>query len=139
MSVASRKTVREEIGAILTTRLVPTYAESVHIDRPFDFGGESPIVLVTSAGSGRKPLTFQGTQPVFYLTIVTMALADADVDDILDTLEQQIAQFCEAYRTGSSWQALNYDTRSETRYVISVIDGKEYKTEEIPLVITGKL
>lgn len=144
MSIPSRRTTREAIAAALEARLVtstPRYAEVVYADRPVDFGGQSPIVVVASAGTNRQPLTFQGTQPIFYITIVLMVLAasSSGVDDLLDDLEQQIAVFTEAYRTGPMWGAINYDARSRTEYVITTIDGVEYKTEEIPLIIHGKL
>lgn len=147
MSVPSRKTVREDFGAVLTARL--TSAQAVHTDQPTDFGGLSPVVVLVSAGSERKQLTFRGQAPRFYLDCYVFVLSvvrngsgnpavNATADDELDAIEQQLAQTVADVQTGPSWMAVDYDGRSKTEFV-TLIDGSEYKRELISLALTATL
>lgn len=139
MTVQSRKAVREEVGQILTTRLT---GATVHTDQPRTFGGESPVVVIASSGSereGESRRTFGGPiAPTFALDVYVFVLADAtNADDVLDDLEQSIAQFVSVYPSGQTFTAVGYGGRTETSFVL-IVDGSEYKRERIPLVLTGR-
>jgi len=147
VSVPSRQTVREHFGAVLTARL--TSAQAVHTDQPTDFGGLSPVVVLASAGSERKQLTFRGQAPRFYFDCYVFVLAvvrdgsgnpavNTTADDELDTIEQQLAQTIADVQDGPSWMAVDYDGRSKAEFV-TLIDGSEYKRELIPLALTARL
>lgn len=150
MSVQSRKVVREEVGQFLSTRL--TTASQVYTDQPSDFGGQSPVVVVTSSGSDREGLnkrtfggpiaaTFRLDVYVFVATTKKNSVGEdvpnSDADDQLDTLEASIAQFVSDAPSAQTWTALSYGAGTETTFV-EVLDGAEYKRERIPLTITGK-
>jgi hypothetical protein len=79
VSVQSRKAVREEIGALLTTRLT---GATVYPDQPSSFDGQSPVVVVASAGSEREGIahrTFGGPiAPQFALDVYVFVLSDCD-------------------------------------------------------------
>lgn len=150
MSVASRQRVREELGSVLAAQLGA--AQQVYTDQPTDFGGQSPVVVVASAGTEREGpgrRTFGGpVAPLFSLDVyvfVRSVLEDTDgnpvvnpdTDDQLDGLEAAIAQVVADYPKAESWSALSYAGRSETTFV-TVLDGTEYKRERIPLVLQGK-
>ena len=140
MSVQSRRVVREEVGALLTTRL--TTAQRVYADQPTDFGGQSPVVVVASSGSerdGSPRRTFGGPiAPSFALDVYVFVLASAaNVDDAMDDLEAAVAQFVSDVPSAQSWSAVGYSAATETQFV-TVLDGTEYKRERIPLVLTGR-
>lgn len=141
MTIQSRRAVREEVGAVLTNALA-VIAQYVYTDQPPSFGGQSPVVVVASDGSGRdgtNKRTFGGPiAPTFYLDIYTFVLsATENGDDALDGLEQRIAQAVSDNPSGNTWTAIGYGGRTETTFV-TIVDGSEYKRERIPLVITGK-
>ncbi len=141
MSVQSRRAVREEIGAVLTSALAGL-TQRIYTDQPLSFGGESPVVVVASDGSereGTNKRTFGGPiAPTFHLDIYTFVLsATTNGDDALDDLEQGIAQIVSDNPGSGSWTAISYGGRTETAF-ITVVDGTEYKRERIPLTITGK-
>jgi hypothetical protein len=58
MSVQSRKAVREELGQVLAMR---SDRRTVYTDQPADFDGQSPVVVVASAGSERDGSATQRT------------------------------------------------------------------------------
>jgi hypothetical protein len=151
LSVASRKAAREELGQVLTNRLGT--AQQVYTDQPPDFGGQSPVVVVASAGSERDgqqgQRSFGGpVAPKFLLDVYTFVLAmeqdgsgntvtNSDADDELDTLEQGVAQMVSDAPRAQTWTAIGYRERTDTTFV-TVLDGSEYKRERIPLVLTGR-
>lgn len=151
MSIQSRKVVREEIGQILAMRL--STAQQVYTDQPTDFNGQSPVVVVTSAGSERdgqpSQRTFGGPiAPKFaidvYVFVATVEknadgedVSNTRADDELDTLEAGVAEFVAAYPSGQTWTAIGYSGRTDTTFV-EVLTGSEYKRERIPLVLTGR-
>jgi hypothetical protein len=140
MSVQSRKVVREEVGAVLTTRLT---GATVYPDQPTTFDGQSPVVVVASAGSERDSAppqrTFGGPiAPKFALDVYVFVLATAtNADDALDELEAAVAQFVSDVPKAETWTAIGYGGRTETSFV-TILDGSEYKRERIPLVLTGR-
>jgi hypothetical protein len=146
----SRQRVREELGAVLAAQLGA--AQQVYTDQPTDFGGQSPVVVVSSAGTEREGAgrrTFGGPiAPAFHLDVYVFvrsvledsdgnAVTNPDADDQLDSLEAAIAQVVADYPKAQSWSAISYAGRSDTTFV-TVLDGTEYKREHIPLVLQGK-
>lgn len=141
MTLLNRLDVREAIADLLRARLVPTYAVAVHAEPPADFGGKSPLVVVTSGGTdrtGEGRMTFGGSiAPSMLFNLVTMALATGNADTNLDTLEHQIAIWVDLTQRGAHWTAVSYAGRSETTDVTTIKDGKQYRIETIPLLFTG--
>lgn len=135
---ASRKTVRQALAAVLTNEV--DAAQVVYAYQPGDFGGQSPAVCVGSAGSERPRMTLRGARATFYLDLDIFVLTaeaasstytQADSENALDDVEQQIAAVVASFQETGSWNTLDYAGRSQTDFVI--VDGREYKRERIPL------
>lgn len=136
MSVANRGDARAELQTLLRQRV--TDASDVPSAQPDDFGGKSPVVVVASGGSNRQRLTLSGTQPTFYLDVYVFVRATDTADDMLDLIEQEIAQALEDNQNEHlHWMAIGYAGRSTTTF-IQPVDGTEYKMERIPLQLTAR-
>jgi hypothetical protein len=115
--------------------------------------GESPVVVVASAGSERDGSATQRTfsGPIaakFALDVYVFVLTfikDDDGNSItktmptmrLMTLECAIAQAVADYPSAQTWTAIGYGGRTEAA-ILEILDGSQYKRERIPLVLTGK-
>lgn len=136
---SARGAVRHELAGLLAAALVDGLAQAVYDHRIGDFGGQSPVVVVSSAGSGRQRMTRQGSQATMYLQVdvfVVYATPDgmwdeADAEDSLDALEAAIAGVVDAQQVTAIWQAVDYVGRSER--VDVEIGGVEYCREVIQL------
>lgn len=153
--MSSRKQVRDAFAELVrghvtaAQRVYPLTADDERVTQPFDFSGESPVVVVASAGSARPQKTLRGTIPIFYLDIHLLVRATAidgdgntvtvaGIDDTLDDLEDALAQAVSAAQNSMYWSAIDYDGRSQTEF-LTVLDGTEYKRERIPLKFTARL
>lgn len=134
MSVPSRKLTRETFATLLQTTL--SGAQIVHSDQPITLDGQSPAVVVASGGTERTQATFGGTKATFYLDVYVFVLATDDGDDLLDTLEAELAETVTQNQRGALWSAISYDGRSKTEF-LKTLDGKQYKSELIPLRFTS--
>lgn len=144
---ASRKQIRERMAALLTSG-VPS-AQAIFDHQPGTFEGQSPVITVSSGGSDRSRMTFRGGQSTFTIDLYLFvrvaeagnaAYTQAQAEDLLDDCEHAIATVVESNQVDDTgpdathWQAVAYAGRSNTVFV--VVDGKEYKREHIPLIIT---
>jgi len=101
--------------------------------------GQSPLVMVSSAGSERERLDFTGTRGnVAYLTVyVFVAYAatgwtEAQAEDRIDLIERTIADVVDANSGETSyWVAMDYDGRSSRDDVED--GGIEYIREMTPI------
>lgn len=146
MTQPNRETARDAITNLLNLRLVTTDAivQAVYAYRKGDFGGLSPVVCVSSAGSERERADFSGTrQNIARFTIHVFVVYAAaswtewQAEDRLDAIEAAIADVIDANSGEVSshgvtyWLALDYDGAS-SRSDIS-LGGKEYIQEAIPV------
>ncbi|MDR3572861.1 MAG: hypothetical protein P4L50_03285 [Anaerolineaceae bacterium] len=139
MITESRKAARQALAALLTSALVgPSgLASQVYDCQPGDFGGQSPVVTVSSGGTQRVNMTFQGTKPTFWLNVHIFVLYATEdktwteemAENALDDIEQTIAGVIEANRHTSSWDFAIQADRSQATSV--VIGGLEYRMEVI--------
>ena len=153
--MSSRKQVRDAFAELVrghvtaAQRVYPLTADDARVTQPFDFSGESPVVVVASAGSARLQKTLRGTIPIFYLDVHLLVRATAidangntvtvpGIDDTLDDLEDALAQLIAAVQNGEHWTAIDYDGRSRAEF-LTILDGTEYKREIIPLKIAARL
>lgn len=138
MSTDSRKLVRKELAGILTGALVGDGlpVQAVYDNRVGDFGGQSPVVVVSSGGGDRKRITYQGTKSEFVLTIhVFVIYADSvagwtegDAEDTLDDINQIISNaVLDDNKKSQYWDTIGFIGPSNTGSV--EIGGKEYRTE----------
>ena len=153
--MSTRRQVRDAFAELArghvtdAQRVYPLTADDERVTQPFDFSGESPVVVVASAGSERQQLTFRGSAPIYYLDVHLFVRATgidgsgntvgvADLDDTLDGLEHAVGTLISAAQNGEHWTAIDYDGRSRAEF-LTVLDGTEYKREIIPLKITARL
>ena len=153
--MSTRRQVRDAFAELArghvtdAQRVYPLTADDERVTQPFDFSGESPVVVVASAGSERQQLTFRGSAPIYYLDVHLFVRATgiddsgttvgvADLDDTLDSLEHAVGTLISAVQTGEHWTAIDYDGRSRAEF-LTILDGTEYKREIIPLKITARL
>lgn len=106
--MSTRRQVRDAFAELArghvtdAQRVYPlTNDDGERVTQPFDFSGESPVVVVASAGSERQQLTFRGSAPIYYLDVHLFVRATgidgsgntvgvADLDDTLDSLEHAV-------------------------------------------------
>ena len=143
---ANRKDVRKKMAELLETALgagAPTQlVQAFYKSQPRDFGGASPVVTVSGAGSDRPRMTQGAGRSTFWLNVhvfVVFALADGswtedDAEDRLDDIEAAVAAVIQNNRRLSGfWEALDYESRSAAGSV--EVGGVEYRREVIPLKV----
>jgi hypothetical protein len=139
---ASRLTIRKQLKAFLEASV--TAAQRVDENAPGDLGSASPIIVISSRGSGRPRMTFQGSQlgAKFYLDVYTLATesddgtyTQADAADVVDLCEAQIATVFDSHQRNlpSGWEALDYDGDSEIQFGFYGADGIPRFRERIPI------
>lgn len=144
MSATNRETARDGLTTILTTALVGSGkpAQAVYGYMVGDFGGQSPVVRVMSAGSERSEVTYDTDYyTAFFFTVECWVLkvdpasswTEADAEDRLDLLEKTIADTLAAnYSNGAAWDRVMPDGRS-TVIDGSLLGGDDYLVEVIPV------
>lgn len=139
MISTSRKDVRQHFAGLLSTALSGT-AQAVYAYRKGDFAGSTPVVTVSSLGSIRNPLTFQGMIPSFRLQVDVFVLyndpasgwTEQNAEDKLDDIEEAITAVVAANQVVSSkWEGIDFAGWSD-RVDIS-IGGVEYIREYLTL------
>lgn len=136
---SSRKDVRQALAGVLDREV--TSAQAVYAFQKARIKGQTPVLCVTSAGSAREALTMQGSAAAFRLDINVFVLysdgstwTEEQAEDMLDDLEQQIADVCDRYRVSNKWARLAYAEPSDARTPI-VLEGVTYLHEVIPVEI----
>lgn len=140
----SRKDIRTGLAAILAGMLTGIDPAHIYPYQVGDFAGVSPVVFLTSSGSGREHLTFQGGLLRAYVNVHILVLyaerdgwTEQQAEDLLDSLESQVGHLTEDgdKTRGAGWEAVEYDDRSNADGTLE-IGGDEYLHEIIPLVVT---
>ena len=99
------------------------------------FDGQSPVVVVGSAGVEGAPMTFQGSRPTYYLTVLAFVTREGEevAEDALDEVAQKLYQVMEGNRRTGDWQFWGYDGRS--RIEPASVGGDPYWMEMTPVVV----
>lgn len=136
---------REESRDLLATLLngsLSDLVEAVYNYQTGDFEGQSPVVVVTSAGSQRTRLTMRGGQARFKFYIYVFVLysdqvgwTEADAEDRLDAIEKLIYETIEANQTTETWGAIDYEEEGSDCDSVA-IGGVDYRREIIPIAVT---
>ena len=133
-----RSTYRALLASGLEARLVTTkcYAQAVYAYQASDFAGQSPVVVVTSAGTEAEQSTFGGDETRFdYDVIVFVLYADgtawteADSEGRIDLLEKEVRDWVADNRAGTIY----WHTRGQTEIDAVMVGGDEYRMERIPI------
>lgn len=122
-------------------------AQAVYHYQADDFGGQSPVVCVTSRASDRKRLTLGDTrgQAAFGYDLHTFVLyrdpenpeawTPAQAEDALDLIEQEIFAVVLANPKTAAWRAIAYAEPTEARDTV-IIGGVIYLHEVIPVAVS---
>ena len=139
---SNRETVRDALATLISTAMVGTGkpVQAVYNYRPSEFGGQSPVVTVSSQGSERPRLSFAGGQATHFLQVDVFVLYNDQAswtedlaEDRLDLIESMLADIVDPRQRYSSWEAIGYEERS--RRIAVVIGGVEYAWESITIGI----
>ena len=141
MTQPSRETARDGLATLLTTQLITTDAivQAVYNYRKGDLLGQSPVVCVSSAGSSRDSISFDGElENIAFLTVHVFVVyaadgwTEANAEDRLDLIERTIADVIRANGGETSyWLDLGFNGDS-VRNDIN-LGGVEYIQEAIPI------
>ena len=121
MSLQSRKTIREQVAAGLTTALSSvTPAPDVYDYMRTGFEGRSPIVRVWSESSDRPESVAQMINTRFVIDVQVWVLVDengtvaeqAASEDTLDAIEYVIAEWVEANQQNAYWNQVKFSRPS---------------------------
>lgn len=138
--MVNRETVRDAMAALLNTALVGTGlpVQAVYAYRVGDLGGQSPVVVVSSAGSQRPRMTAAGGRTTVLLQVDVFVLysdedawGEDEAEDRLDLIEKTIAETIHSSQVTANWQAVDYAAQSER--VDVEVGGLEYAREMILL------
>jgi hypothetical protein len=150
MSVANRRLWRAAIASDINTALSTLTAPPVvYAGQVADFAGQSPVVIVSSAGSDRPNDTYATQGTVLFINLDVFVLyADSengwdemDAEDALDDIEAAVAEWVLANgtRTPSAsvgWTSLDYAARTGADIGPESIGGQEYRREQISLRVS---
>jgi len=138
--MTSRQELREAVANLLKAKSV--VAQEIFPYLPSDFGGKSPIVCITGAGSERTRITSRGSKATFHIVAETFTLysdpnatppwTPQDAENTMDALEEDIATIVASNPSSEHWTSLMYETTSAVSKV--TVGGVAYLYEIIPLV-----
>lgn len=142
----SRRNIRKIFAGILRSALVGQEkpAAAVYDHQIGDFKGESPVVVVSSAGVKRTRKTFQGSIAEVFLQIDVFTLyadpeagwTEEDAEDTADQIEALIASAVDGNQANRLWDAISYTDRTSLGSIVDM-GGNEYRRETIPIVINA--
>lgn len=148
MTAENRKAVRERLVAHLTTDLVGTGlpVEKVYSYDRRDFDGESPVVLVLSAGSIRVPFgvgsALFGSGMRFSIISFIREADDEigwtaeNVEDALDDVEQAISDSVMAHRKDPPyWTEMMFADTEISEILPANVGGVSYKMEVMTVLV----
>lgn len=145
MAAVNRETVRDGLAGLLTTALVGAGkpCQAVYNYKAGDFQGQSPVVLVTSAGSQRThPGYTTRYENVFSLAIQVWVLyadpaaswGEDDAEDRIDLVEKSIADVLAANKSYAGyWHSIDY--AGPTQIVEGNLGGDDYLIEMITVKV----
>lgn len=146
----SRKLVRKALGSAMEGDLVGEGLPAVGFAsyHKTDFGGASPVITLSTAGSGLPPMTTMGSSQEYFYEINTLIIrpnqtevdagyTEKDVEDILDDMYDAIKTWISQNRKDSQnneWQHISIIARSN---IIPIVDdgGRGYFMENIPIKV----
>lgn len=133
----NRETVRDALLTLLSAALTGASnpAQAVYGYLVGDFQGQSPVVVVSSAGSQREPFQLKGQRNLLYFNIYVFVLFDDpdtgwdedDAEDRIDLIEKEIADVVIDNRKTANWTHIRLEGRSTVDSM--QIGGSEYRRE----------
>lgn len=138
---SNRSTTRDQVVSLLEAALVGTGlpVKTVSGSKQNTLEGNTPLVIVHSAGSGRDSATFQGNVASFHFLLQVWVLQTAtdwtaaQAIDAVDEIESLIAGTAESNRNTDNWGLIKYDGITSVTEI--EVAGVPYYVEEIPIVV----
>ena len=137
--ITDRKSARQILKTLLAANL--TNAVAGYDYAPHDFAGVSPVFYISSSGSEPVPFTGKGVKNKFHLNVHLLALyssndayTEAEAENALDDLENQLRQTIAANRKTADWQDIRYAGKTNADQPI-LIGGELYLHEIVPIVM----
>ncbi len=147
MTIISRKTIRDEIVAALSTALTGSGkpVSSVYGYQIGKLNGESPVVLVLSRSTERRPAgvgakKFNNTfelelQVLVYDGLENNPLTEQQREDKVDEIEAAMADWFASHQNGAehamTHRALTYTPTPTAVEPITYLDGNPYLLERV--------
>lgn len=136
-SAMNRELVRDAIVVGLQPAL--TVAQLVVGHQKANLQGQWPAVMVFTAGSVRPQVTEQGIRSEFHYIVQLWVLyyqeglwTEAQAEDTLDALEQQLTEWMANNQVGELWTSLAFNGQSTVSIV--TVAGEPYLMEEIKVM-----
>lgn len=140
---SQREDARKALVTLLETLVggEPSDVKVVYDHMPANFKNQSPVIVVSSAGSARSKLAFQSVKSAYRVMLTLLvaypaagdAMAEHEVETLLDAIEERISDIVHSHNKTDQWKALSYADISSVDSVL--IGGKEYRREVIPLMV----
>jgi hypothetical protein len=135
----NRETLRDALATLLTTALVGTGLPAQHVyGYPIgDFGADSPVVVIDSAGSERvRETTSSIWRDWFHLNVIVFvacvnAAGEADAEDKLDLIEKKVADALIDNTEAGSLNCFELTGKSTVDHI--EIGGNYYRRELVPV------
>lgn len=140
---------RYAIRALIKTGLetAVTLGQAFYAYPEGNIQGQSPVLTVMSAGSERGDQTFHGLTKTFRYVVTVLVLIHEkssntytyeDAEDLLDQVEQQIADWVHTNDTNTNdWISVQY-TAPTSQGVWDDVSGNTYRYEQIELVVEAR-
>jgi len=148
--MTTRKLTRLAIGAKMEADLVGEGLPAADFAsyHKSDFGGASPVITISTSGSGLPPLTTQGSSYSYYFEVNTLVIrpnqteivagyTESDAEDALDDVYDAIKEWIANNRkdaVNGEWDYVAIEARSN---IIPIVDdgGRGYFMENIPIKV----
>lgn len=129
----NRKFIRKTFKAILSGGI--SEVQKVISGQVDDFKGQSPIIVLDSAGSTRTPIAVGSSYPDHKIDLFTFVLCsdpengwtEENAEDQLDDIECKIGDLIDANQQSAYWNAISYVQPSEA--ITVTIGGVDYRRE----------
>lgn len=122
MSVPTRAEARLLLAQLLAAQAVSVDGTASQVFDYFvkDFGGQSPVMVVTSGGMWPHKFTRRGSEVDYNLQVLVFVLRgetgtsydEGDADTILDTLGAALVKVVEEHQVTNVWKAIEFVTQS---------------------------
>jgi hypothetical protein len=143
VTVTNPETIRDEIATFLTTDLVGTGkpAQAVYNYEKKDFSGQSPVVLVTSAGDdfARHSQTERVKGSIYFDVLIFVLYSDevsgwteADCEDALNLTKKEALESIFDHQFTAA-RSIFIDGRS--RIIPANVGGASYRLERVGLKV----
>ena len=148
--MTTRKLTRKAIGSKMEGDLIGETKPAADFAsyHKTDFGGASPVITLSSAGSGLPPLTPIGSTQTYYYelnsliirpnqTEINAGYTESDAEDALDDVYDAIKNWINNNRKDTingEWDYVAIEARSS---IIPIVDdgGRGYFMENIPIKV----